>query len=113
MSISYEGIGQVLATFRVEEGTGQGAVTLVDNGTVGYGRAGDLPCGVLVCGEKNGMGAVQVEGFVTLSYTGSAPSLGYAILTCDGKGGVMEEEVGKEFLVVSVDEDAETAVIKL
>ena len=113
MSISYEGIGQVLATFQVEEGTGQGAVTVVGSGTVGYGRAGDKPCGVLVCGEKNGMGAVQVEGMVTLSYTGTTPSVGYATLACDGEGGIMEEEMGREFLVVSVDEDAGTAVIKL
>ena len=113
MRISYEGIGQVLATFQVEEGTGQGVVTLVDYDTVGYGQAGDKPCGVLVCGEKNGMGAVQMEGMVTVGYTGASPSLGYATLTCDGKGGVMEADSGREFLVVSVDEAACTAVIKL
>ena len=113
MNISYEGIGQTVATFQVEEGTGQGVVTMVGNDTVGRGSAGNLPCGVLVCGEENGMGAVQLEGLVTVSFIGSAPSVGYALLTCDGEGGVMEEELGKQFLVVSVDEANQTMVIKL
>ena len=113
MSISYEGIGQVVATFQVEEGTGQGVVTMVESDTVGYGVAGDLPCGVLVHNEKNGLGAVQMEGLVTVRYSRAAPSAGYAFLTCDGEGGVMRSEDGKQYLVVSVDTDAYTAVIKL
>ena len=113
MSISYEGIGQVVATFQVKEGTGQGVVTMVEYDTVGTGVSGNLPCGVLMGEAKNGMGAVQVEGLVTVRYSGLAPSLGYATLTCDGEGGVIEAGSGRDFLVVSVDESTQTLVMKL
>ena len=115
MSISFEGIGQVLATFQVEEGAVQGGVvTMTGSGTVGTGSAGDLPCGVLLHAEGDGMGAVQVEGMATVSYTGSAPSLGYGMLACDGSGGIQAvDEGGLTCLIVSVDEDSQTAVIKL
>lgn len=116
MSISFEGIGQVLATFRVEDGVTEGSVvTVTDDSTVGLGEADDLFCGVLLGIEEDGMGAVQIEGMVSVGYSGTtAPAVGYSMLACDGQGGV--EAVasgGLNYLVLSVDADSQTAVIKL
>lgn len=115
MGISFEGIGQVLATFEVEEGVTEGSVvTMTANGTVGSGSSGALFCGVLIRAEEDGMGAVQLEGMATVSYTGTAPEVGYAMLACDGQGGVKTvESNGFVYLVISVDEASQTAVIKL
>ena len=115
MGISFEGIGQVMATFAVEEGMTAGSVvTMTDDGTVGLGSAGDLPCGVLLHGEEDGMGAVQMEGMVSVCYTGSAPAVGYGMLVCDGQGGVKAVDAnGLTCLVISVDGGSQTAVIKL
>lgn len=114
MKISFEGIGQVLATFAVEDTAVEGgAVTLTANGTMGLGGAGDPLCGVLLRRELDGFGTVQVEGMVCLGWSGSAPEVGYAALACDGTGGVMTAEDGAGCLVVSVDEDSRTAVVKL
>lgn len=115
MGISFEGIGQVLATFAVEEGTAAGSMVAVkENGTVGTAGDGDLPCGLLVSAEEDGRGAVQLEGMVSVSYTGTAPALGYSQLVCDGQGGVRTAESGGlSCLVVSVEEESQTAVIKL
>lgn len=115
MSVSFEGIGQVLATFEVEDGVSEGAVvTVTANDTVGPGSAGDQLCGVLVRSEEDGMGAVQLEGMVSVSYTGTAPAAGYDMLVCDGQGGVKTAESGGfVYLVLSVDEESQTAVIKL
>jgi hypothetical protein len=54
---------------------------------------------------------VQVAGFAEVKVTG-AVSVGYVNLCADGTGGVKAGE-GKEYLVVSVNENAKTAVIKL
>lgn len=115
MKISFEGIGQVLATFAVEDtAMDGGAVTLTANETMGLGAAGAALCGVLLHREHDGFGTVQVEGMACVSYSGGAPALGYAALACDGAGGVMAAESGgTRCLVVSVDEDSQTAVVKL
>lgn len=115
MGISYEGIGQVLATFVVEEETAPGSVVTMTGGAmVGCGSAGSIPCGVLTHGEMDGCGSVQVSGFARVSYSGTAPGVGYVMLACDGLGGVKQvESGGMSFLVVYVDEDDESVVIKL
>lgn len=116
MSISFEGIGQVLATFEVEENVTEGCVvTVTADSTVGLGQAGDLFCGVLVRSEEDGFGAVQIEGMATVSYSGSAaPAVGFETLASDGAGGVKAVESGGfVYLVLSVDEESRTAVIKL
>jgi hypothetical protein len=111
--ISFDGVGQVLATFLVDGEAVSGVVAMTGNGTVGLGKEGEAPCGVLLGAEGDGLGAVQVEGFTTVSYSGQAPSVGYAALSCDGQGGVVKNDNGRLCLVVSVDEASQTAVIKL
>lgn len=111
MKVSFDEIGRVSATFRVESGEAGQVVMVTDSGTVAVGGDGEPFCGVLE-GVRKGYGSVQVQGFVQLPYTGGDLSVGYKSLAGDGKGGVRSGS-GKEYLVVSVDTAAKTCVIKL
>lgn len=100
--ISYEGIGGVAATFLCREGvkTGQ-AVKLTEANTVGPCADGDIPCGVVLGVAPDGVCAVQVGGFVTVS-AGEDVTVGLCELVSDGAGGVKKGSgTGGVKLVVS------------
>ena len=112
MSISFQGIGQVCATFlcgTVAEGQ---LVKVSGRGTVAACDDGDGFCGVAVC-KKDDACAVQVAGFVTVPYSGTEPAPGYAALAADGSGGVKSVESGREYLVADADTTAKTVTILL
>lgn len=126
MDICFEGVGQVAATFQVNGEVQPGmAVALTADGTVGPGTAGGLPCGVLLGGVRGGAAAVQIGGVAQVSYSGTAPAVGWQELVLDGEGGVRAAnktadaatgktaESGLHCLVLSVDTTGNTAVIKL
>lgn len=114
MEISFEGIGQVYATFEAEPGVEPGmAVAMTGNGKVGLGEAGATLCGVALT-VKNGMAAVQVEGMAKVACSGTVPQVGVNDLACDGSGGVsVVTEGGSGHLAVWVEPDGGAAVIKL
>ena len=110
MNVSFEEIGRLSVTF-VQEGCAGGQVCKVSgNGMVAPCAAGDKFCGV---GEhvRGAHAAVQVAGFAEVKITGTV-NVGYVNLCADGNGGV-KAGTGREYLVVSVDASAKTAVIKL
>lgn len=110
MNVSFEEIGRMAVTF-AQDGCQGGQVCKVSaNGTVAPCAAGEKFCGIVegVCG---GYAAVQVAGFAEVAVSGSI-TLGYVNLCADGNGGVKAGN-GREYLVVSVDENAGTAIIKL
>ena len=110
MNVSFEEIGRLAVTF-AQSGCQGGQVCKVSaNGTVAPCAAGDKFCGV-VEGVRGGVAAVQVAGFATVAVSGSV-GVGYVSLCADGQGGVKAGQ-GREYLVVSVDENAGTAVIML
>lgn len=110
MNISFEEIGRLTVTF-ARENCGSGQVCkLGGNGIVAACAENDRFCGV-VEGVRGNYAAVQVEGFATVKFSGSM-SVGYVNLCADGNGGVKAGQ-GREYLVVSVDEAAGTAVMKL
>ena len=110
MNVSFEEIGRLAVTF-AQSGCEGGQVCKVSgNGAVDPCGAGERFCGV-VESVRGGVAAVQVAGFVTVSVTGSL-NVGYVNLCADGQGGV-KVGTGREYLVVSVDENAATAIIKL
>ena len=62
----------------------------------------------------DGMAAVQLFGLAQVSYSGTAPAVGWATLAGDGKGAVKTvTSGGVKLLVLSVDTAAKTAVIRL
>lgn len=112
MEFSYEGIGQVVATFAMEEGVEPGmAVALVDNGTVAVSGGIDA-CGKVLAVDGSCC-AVQVSGFMKLPYSGETPTPGWNTVACDGNGGVCVGEGVTRRLIVQMDEDEGTIVFKI
>lgn len=111
--ISFDGIGQEVATFEAASGVAAGhVVKMADNGKVGKCDAGDSFCGVAL-NVRGGCAGVQLRGFVTLSCAGTE-TVGYVNLVADGSGGVKEATSGGvSTLVVSVDAAAKTCVVFL
>ena len=110
MNVSFEEIGRLAVTFAHEGCEGGQVCKVSDNGTVAPCAAGDKLCGI-VEGVRGDYAAVQVAGFAEVPYSGSV-ALGHVSLCADGSGGVKAGE-GREYLVVSVDENAGTAIIML
>ena len=118
MNIGFQGIGETAATFKVEEGVelkrGDGVV-ITGNGEVGLGGDGDKLCGVVLHADEDGYASVQIGGLAEVGYSGdTAPVVGWEMLCADGAGKVKSVDAdGVSCMVISVDEDAMTAVIKL
>ncbi len=112
MKISYDGIGYLAVT--VPAGTCGAGKACVMNAA---GQADACTSGgrfMGVCDEvKNGLAAVQVNGFAKLPYSGTVPTMGFAKLAADGKGGVSVNSDGQEYLVVAVDEVGLNITVKL
>ena len=110
MNVSFEEIGRVAVTF-AQEGCQGGQVFKVSaHGKVAPCADGDKFCGIVEHVRGN-HAAVQVAGFAEVGITG-AVGLGYVELCADGSGGV-KAGAGREYLVVSVDENAQTCIIML
>ena len=87
------------------------------NDTGALGSAEDLIFGLIKQVDDDGGLTVQHEGFITVTYTGSAPSVGQAELACNGSGGVKLVATpgtpGKKYLVVNVDTSGTKVTFKL
>ena len=112
MNISFEGVGQVCATFLGAGLTDGQVVKITDNGTVGACSAGDAFCGVALCCKDDAC-TVQVSGFVTVKYSGTAPKPGWTGLAADGEGGIKSAGSGTAYLVADVNDEAKTVTIML
>lgn len=118
MNIDFHGIGEVVATFKVEDGAelkpGE-AVVLTGNGEVGHGSEDGKLCGVILHVEEDGYAGVQIGGLIEVGYSGDAvPAAGWEMLSVDGAGKVKCVNTdGVSCMIVSVDEGTMTAVIKL
>ncbi len=112
MSVSFEGVGQICATFLGGGLTGGHVVKMTGNGSVGACSADDGFCGAALCCRDDAC-TVQVGGFVSVGYSGTAPAVGYQTLAADGKGGVKTAGSGREYLVADVDAAAKTVTIML
>ena len=112
--ISFEGIGEVAATFACGEGVRAGQVVTVSaDGTVGACAAGGRFCGVALSAE-DGYAAVQVGGFAVVPVSGEGVTAGLVKLSADGSGGVkLDAGAGTEYLVAAVDGAAGTAAVLL
>lgn len=112
MNISYEGIGHLGVTFPAGSCVAGQVCKIGTDGKAAACASGDKFCGVAetVNGSQAG---VQIHGFVTMSYTGTAPAVGYVNLSADGAGGVKADTAGKSYLAVQVDTGAKTVTFEL
>ena len=112
-SISFEGVGPVCATFLGGGLTEGHVVKMTGSGAVGACAADDLFCGVALCCKDDAC-TVQVGGFVSVGYSGTAPKAGWNELAADGKGGVKTASgSGVTCLAADVDTTAKTVTIML
>lgn len=112
MKVAFEEIGRVSASFTADSGEKGQVCKMSANGKVAPCAADDTFIGVME-GIRKGVCGVQLHGFAEVTYTGTAPSLGMAILVADGAGGVKTATSGRTCLVVSVDTTGKKAVIDL
>lgn len=114
MDLSYSGFGENTATFLAADGTAAGApVKMTANSTVGACSAGDSFCGVAL-NVRNGYAAVQLAGYASLPYSGTAPAVGWQTLAAAAGGKVQTVTTGgRQLLVVDVETDAQTVGVIL
>ena len=105
--ISFHGMGEQMITFAADGVTEGFPVVMAENDTVTDAEEGAALIGVAVHVEEDGFAAVQMQGFMQLPYSGTAPALGWQNLSADGAGGLkVTDGEGKCCLVVSVDNEA-------
>lgn len=102
MSISYESIGQVCITCYCSSAGVNQACKMSSNHTIISCADDDAIEGVVLAKHSN-LATVAVKGFVTLQYTGSAPTVGYCPIASAGLGKVKVADGAREYLVVNVD----------
>ena len=109
--VSFEGIGEVAATFHSDVKVTAGMPVKLD----AAGKA--LPCadndrfaGVTLTAAKEGFAAVIIGGCMTAPASGEGVTCGYLNLVADGKGGVKKAAgtEGSECLVVAVENGVAT-----
>lgn len=107
MSVSFGGFNENTATFKATENIAKkSAVKMSESDTVAACSGGEAFCGIVTeC--SGGYASVQLSGAVTAAYSGSAPEVGYTKLAGDGAA-VTASDNGREYLVISVDETAQT-----
>lgn len=107
MSVSFGGFNENTATFKATENIEKNsAVKMSESNTVAVCSGGEAFIGIAVCCD-GGYASVQLSGTVKAEYSGSAPALGYTKLAGDGDK-VTASDNGREYLVVAVDETANT-----
>ena len=111
MSVSIKGYKVNAVTLAAAKGLTKGdLVKISENNTAAACASGNVPCG-LCLGTDGDYACVQLEGYMKVKYTGTAPALGNAVIAADGNGGIKTASTGKSVLVVSVDTAAATAEI--
>ncbi|MBQ6539816.1 MAG: hypothetical protein IJL71_02160 [Oscillospiraceae bacterium] len=105
MSISFGGVGELCVTFKTTGTVTKGSpVKMSSNDTVAACSNGDRFIGIAVDVKSDGYCTVQVSGFTVMAYSGTAPTVGYAMLAADASGGVKAAASGGgEHLVLNVD----------
>ena len=112
MAVSFQSIAQQCATFYADEGIATGIPCMMEtNAKVCPCDMGETFIGVIL-DQRAGRATVALTGFVELTYSGTAPQLGYCTLAGDGNGGICVEGE-KQYFVVSVDANSSKAVILL
>ena len=115
MSVSFQGMDELVATFQTASGVTTGDfVTVSGNGTVSTVTSGDAPAG-LALNVRNGHAAVQLKGYLEAEYTGTL-GLGWQDITASAGKKIKaagENDESRRCLVVSADTTAKIARLLL
>lgn len=102
MAINFQSIDQSCVTFMGFNTAEDHLVKIGSRGTVSACNDGDDFCG-LVIHRRGNFCSVQLEGFVTVPYTGNTPAMGWTQLAANGTGGAKTSSSGRTYLVVDAD----------
>lgn len=110
MSVSFNGYQSTGLTFIAASGVTKGIpVSVSGNKTVSATASGNGFMGFAL-DVREGLANVQLSGYYKASYTGTAPTAGYATLGANGSGGVKVVTTGgTKCLVLNVDTVNSTA----
>jgi hypothetical protein len=114
MKVSFEGTKVGNLSFEAGSAVTPGfPVSLSGNRVVSNAAEGVAPVGVCVWVRK-GVACVQVSGYTTLPYSGTAPALGVSAVKANGNGGVSAASSGGLTVrVLEVDTTAGTVGVLL
>lgn len=113
MAISYDSIGQECVTVQSNNRIPLGYPCKFSNSsTVSMCSDGNAFHGIVMSQNEN-LITLAVHGFVTVPYSGTAPTVGYCPLAAAAAGKVKKLEGAKEHLVVSVDTTMSTVTFLL
>lgn len=107
----FDGIGEMV-TFLANNVTKGHVVRISAARTVSECTANGTFDGVCIF-TGDGTAAVQLDGIVTVRYSGSAPGYGRAVLVANGIGGVKQAESGETYVVIDKNTTAHTITIIL
>ena len=109
MTTNFNGFDEKVLTFECDTEISAGTpVKSSANGKVSVCAAGDRFIGIAL-GTRGGYASVLVGGYITLSYTSTAPTTNYTKLVADGNGGVKVDATnGTEVIAISVDTTEKT-----
>ena len=113
MTYSYEQIGNICISLDCTSDVQVGQVCQMYTSDCVCKAGADRIFDGVVASKKDSRAGVVVHGFVTVPFTGTAPSVGYRGLLSDGQGGVYSDEEGKNYLIVSVDTANKTVTFLL
>lgn len=114
MSISFKGFNEQVLTFNTTAELDAGTLVKMNgSGTVAPCASGDKIMGVvLAC--RNNIASVQVGGYISLPYSGTAPTPGYCgICATDSTKIKTDNSAGKLLAVLETDTAASVAGILL
>lgn len=112
MAISYESIGQVCITCTNSGAAENVPCKIIYNNSISSCLDGNAIHGVVVA-TRGSLATVAISGFVTLPYTGTAPTLGFCPLAAASSGKVKKLDGAHEYLVISVDTTSKTVTFLL
>ncbi len=112
MSISFKGFNEQILTFKTQGEIEKGSlVKMAESATVAPCESGDDFIGIAVH-VHGGIAAVQVGGYASLSYSGSAPALGSCAISAADSAHI-KAGGNKTVTVIELDETNSTAGILL
>ena len=115
MSVRFNGIGDIVATFTTAEAEVGDIVKVSANRNVEHAADGESICGLVV--SKNGSYVgVQIKGAMKVPCSDAALALGRTVLVADGANGVKKAGagvIGVQALVVDIDTAKSEAIVIL
>ena len=113
MSISFDSIGQQCVTASADTSLVAGAVCKFSSNSAVSACADGNPIHGFVENIRGKSATVTVRGFVTATYSGTAPTVGYCALAAAAANKVKVLSGAKEYLVVNVNTTKNTVTFLL